>query len=229
MYSVYAHINKINGKIYIGQTSVEPTDRWKNGNAYKNSRYFWNAIQKYGWDNFEHTVLFNDLTQEEADYFEELLIKKFNTTERDKGYNLKLGGVHAKYSDESKRLISEHHADVNGKNNPFYGKHHNEKTKQILREKSTGRNKGEKSTRFGKHHTEEALAKMRGDRESVKGSKNPRARKINQYDLGGHFIRSYWGCKEATELFGYDNSSIGKCCKGEQETSYGYIWRYADE
>lgn len=229
MYTIYAHVNKINGKIYIGQTSVAPTDRWKNGNAYKKSRYFWNAIQKYGWDNFRHEILLEGLTKKEADYYEDYFINKLDTTNRNKGYNLKTGGTHAKYSEESKRLISEHHADVNGENNPFYGKHHSEKTKQILREKNIGKNKGEKSPRFGKQHTEEALEKMRGERESVKGAKNPRARKINQYDLDGNFIRSYWGCKEATELFGFDNSSIGKCCKGEQKTSYGYIWRYANE
>ena len=59
MYTVYQHKNKINGKIYIGITSKDPEKRWgHNGYNYKSSSYFYSAIQKYGWDNFEHNILF---------------------------------------------------------------------------------------------------------------------------------------------------------------------------
>ena len=225
MYTIYTHINKQNGKMYIGQTSVTPEQRWKNGNAYKNSRYFWNAIQKYGWDNFEHIILYSDLTSEEADYIEELLIRKYQTTDRNKGYNIRYGGNNSKYSEESKQLISLHHADFTGKNNPFYGKHHSEELKNYLRKKFKGR----KSPCIGMVMSEESKQKMRENHYDCSKEKNPRARKINQYDLKGSFIRSYWGCMEVKELYGFDNSGIAKCCKGEVKTSYGYIWRYADE
>lgn len=67
MYTVYQHKNKINGKIYIGITMQKPEVRWgKNGNNYKSSPHFYSAIQKYGWDNFEHNILFTGLTKEEA-------------------------------------------------------------------------------------------------------------------------------------------------------------------
>jgi len=51
-YTIYIHKNKINGKVYIGQTGQDPKKRWDNGNGYKTCSRFWNAIQKYGWDNF---------------------------------------------------------------------------------------------------------------------------------------------------------------------------------
>ena len=58
VFSVYMHTNTINGKKYVGITSKEPTRRWKgNGSGYRNNEHFWNAIQKYGWDNFEHDVI----------------------------------------------------------------------------------------------------------------------------------------------------------------------------
>ena len=67
MYIVYQHKNKINNKVYIGITSRTPQERWGNqGCNYKSSPYFYNSIQKYGWDNFEHNILYTDLTKEEA-------------------------------------------------------------------------------------------------------------------------------------------------------------------
>ena len=34
-YIIYKHINKINGKIYIGQTCQKPEYRWNHGKGYK--------------------------------------------------------------------------------------------------------------------------------------------------------------------------------------------------
>lgn len=57
-WTVYIHINKSNQKKYVGITSRKPTVRWKrNGEGYKSSPYFYNAIKKHGWDNFEHNIL----------------------------------------------------------------------------------------------------------------------------------------------------------------------------
>ena len=77
-YCVYIHTNKINNKKYVGQTihGDNPNLRWKNGGGYRNQLYFYQAIQKYGWDNFEHEVVASNLTKEESDNFEKLLIKK---------------------------------------------------------------------------------------------------------------------------------------------------------
>lgn len=44
-YKIYAHINKTNGKIYIGQTCRENVNqRWRNGNGYVNNVSFYRAI-----------------------------------------------------------------------------------------------------------------------------------------------------------------------------------------
>lgn len=108
-YCVYIHTNKINGKKYIGQTinGEAPNKRWLNGKGYINCTYFYKAIQKYGWDNFEHEVIASNLTQEEANHFEELLIEKFETINPDKGYNLKSGGENNKLSEATKRKIGD--------------------------------------------------------------------------------------------------------------------------
>lgn len=55
-FTIYKHICP-NGKVYIGQTSLNPESRWQKGRHYKGSPYFYNAILKYGWDNIEHIIL----------------------------------------------------------------------------------------------------------------------------------------------------------------------------
>ena len=100
--SVYVHINKINGKIYVGRTKRNPTDRYGvNGSFYlrqdKNSgRYlqplFANAINKYGWDNFEHEIVASNLTELESQNFERLLIRMLHSNQKEFGYNMTEGG-----------------------------------------------------------------------------------------------------------------------------------------
>jgi len=104
-YKVYAHINKVNGKIYIGLTKQKPETRWKNGNGYKTHVYFYNAIKKHGWDNFEHEIIASGLTKEEAGNFEKLLIKKLDITNDEKGYNLDKGGTYGLHSEVSKEKM----------------------------------------------------------------------------------------------------------------------------
>jgi predicted GIY-YIG superfamily endonuclease len=47
-YTIYMHKNKINGKIYIGQTRTSVNDRWQDGKGYKGCTLFDRAINKYG-------------------------------------------------------------------------------------------------------------------------------------------------------------------------------------
>ena len=82
MYIVYKRTNNINGKMYIGQTEQTLEGRWANGKGYRGSVKFYAAIQKYGAENFSHEILKENLTQEEADYWEEYYIKKFDTIKK---------------------------------------------------------------------------------------------------------------------------------------------------
>lgn len=107
-YIVYKHTSP-NGKIYIGQTGQKnPKRRWQNGDGYKPNSHFYNAIKKYGWDNFEHVIVAEDLTKAEADYIEKFLIDYYETTDRTKGYNNTSGGDGGfEMTDEAKQKMSD--------------------------------------------------------------------------------------------------------------------------
>ena len=101
-FKVYIHRNLINNKVYIGQTCNSLKQRsGKNGINYKRNSHFWNDIEKYGWDNFEHKVVYDDLSSEDANRIESELIKLYNSNDYEFGYNNNSGGGN-KYADESR-------------------------------------------------------------------------------------------------------------------------------
>jgi len=90
-YSVYQHKSP-SGKLYFGITSRSPKQRWNNGNGYRENSYFWSAIKKYGWGNFEHIILASDLSEQEACDMEVKLIAEYKSNNPLYGYNLSRGG-----------------------------------------------------------------------------------------------------------------------------------------
>lgn len=106
--TIYILRNKVNDKIYIGQTWNVMEDRMgKDGGKYSNSAYLYNAIQKHGVENFYYEMLAECTTQEEADKLESEYIIKYNSKNGEIGYNLKDGGRGGKHSEETKAKISK--------------------------------------------------------------------------------------------------------------------------
>ena len=152
-YCVYVHTNKTNGKKYFGITCQKPEERWRRGNGYKNSEAFYPAIQKYGWDGFDHDIVASGLTKSEAEKLEIKLICEHQTQNKEHGYNIKEGGNAPQQTEEIKKKISETHM---GPLNPMYGKHHTEQEKKNLSEKMSG----EKNPRYGKKLSEETRKRI---------------------------------------------------------------------
>lgn len=106
-YVVYKHTSP-NGKCYIGITRQKPETRWrKDGSGYIGNTYIYNAIKKYGFENFQHEILYTGLTKEEAEQKEIELIAYYKSDNRDFGYNIEHGGNSVgKLSEETKRKIA---------------------------------------------------------------------------------------------------------------------------
>lgn len=94
-YVVYMHINRANGKRYVGISS-NPLARWANGRGYYKNKHFADAIEKYGWNNFDHLILYAELSKEDACEIEQHLIKKYKTQDKRFGYNITSGGAEKK-------------------------------------------------------------------------------------------------------------------------------------
>ena len=108
-YCVYKHTCQENGKVYIGCTSQKPTTRWgRRGQNYHHNTYFSHDIEKFGWDNFKHEVLYTGLTHEEAKQKEIQLIAFFQSNDRQFGYNKSSGGAPGngvRFTDERKAKV----------------------------------------------------------------------------------------------------------------------------
>lgn len=105
-YCVYLHQNKINGKCYVGITKQEPNRRWRKGKGYKKQVVFNNALQKYGWDGFEHLILESSLNKDEACNKEKFYIIQYNSLVPN-GYNSNDGGECPVFTEEYKLRISK--------------------------------------------------------------------------------------------------------------------------
>ena len=96
---IYKITNKINGKVYIGQ-SKNITTKWEAHKTYARGSlkksFITNAMRKYGVENFVKEVL-EKCRIEDLDEREKYWIKYYDSTNREKGYNQSEGGAHVTF------------------------------------------------------------------------------------------------------------------------------------
>ena len=153
---VYKLTNKVNGKIYIGKTN-NLKRRWiehlSESKRERKNQSLYNAINKYGFDNFSISVLGEYLTESEAFDAEVLFIKELKSTERGVGYNCTLGGDGVRgVTDECRRKISAQASLRLGPKNSFFGHSHTEATKAKL-SKARSLYVGERHPMWGRHQS----------------------------------------------------------------------------
>ena len=163
-YTIYKATCKTNNKVYIGFTS-----RWPqriNGHNYdrrysKTNKAFYNAIKKYGWDNFEWEAIYQSqdyghtLTEMEPYFINEYRSwVGFNDCN---GYNTTRGGEGATGYKRTPELIESHRAKLKGV--PKTPEH-------IANMKKTRAEKIKENPNYckwnlGKKHSPESIEKMR--------------------------------------------------------------------
>lgn len=106
---IYKITNLKNNKAYIGQ-STDIKSRWNNhkielrNNTHRNS-HLQNSFNKYGEDAFEFRILERTF-EENLDNAEEYWINYFDSTDPEKGYNLKYGGNYSRQREDVQEYIN---------------------------------------------------------------------------------------------------------------------------
>lgn len=226
---IYKIENKINKKIYIGQTIKTFNERYSfsgvgvervfgylsfremvenkyNKKLYRNNHLL-KALLKYGIENFTLEIIDVAETKEELNEKEIKWIKFYNSKE--KGYNKNFGG---------------------NKNN---GWKPNEETRKLWSDLRKGVHSKEKNPNYNKKHSDEIKIKMSQNRKGkLKGKENPKAKAIINLDTFEIFETITMACIK----YGFNSSTISNVLTrreignhGIRKTAGGFRWMYLEE
>lgn len=221
---VYKHTTPSN-KVYIGITSQSCQKRWIHGDGYTGNTYFYRAIQHYGWENIKHEILFEHLSEKEAKNIEMRLIKEYNSTSNQYGYNKTEGGdCRASLSEHGRYLVS-----IKNK-----GKIRTPEQREHYREAALKRPK--RLTLSDEH--------KRSISKSLLGNQRAKGVKTNQkpiIQLTKDYIPiCFYECaKEVGYVFHCGSSGINSACRGNRQTNIhqtkykgiykGFRWMYIED
>lgn len=217
---IYKWTNKVNGKVYIGQTK-DLSHRKSVFQCFSIKRYSGDLInrarQKYNNISYWNYEVLEYCCPEDLDKKEIYYIDLYDSTNLDNGYNLCGGGfgkgkITYHLTEDHKKKIGD--AQRGEKNHRFGVPITDEE-----REERRNRMLGEKNPMYNKTHTDE-VKQLLCELKSIP---------IVQLDMDNNFIREWISAKEAGNELGYDNSNITKCCKGKKNYYKGYKWSYSRE
>jgi len=211
---VYKVENIHNGWVYIGSTTSTMEER-KRDHVQKadngTGHYFHQEIATFGpeafnWEQIDTAETANELAAKEKDY-----ILEYNSKEE--GYNQDSGGGF-------KKIVYQY--DMEG----------------ILQNTFESLSEAAKIVDVNKRSISAACL---GKIINCKGFywcydlvdvylpvADNRRKKVLQLDLDGNILNTYLSVAEASRQTGISKSPIAKTCRGEQEQTGGYFWKYSD-
>jgi group I intron endonuclease len=246
-------------KEYIGQTAHEDFQLRLNGHMsdVKNGRkrHMYNAIRKYGWDQFTIEILHSFSREGEwQERLDELEIQEIaqRGTLAPGGYNNETGGNKNKVlHEDTKELMSSVRS---GEQHAMFGKHHQDEAKDLIRD--ANRKEVQQWSRDGSEFIrtfrsiEEATRETgadgshickvsKGERktaggfhwkfvqeEDVQTNEHLKFTKIQQWSFDlTTLIAEYDTIREASEASKADVRGISRCCKGNGRSAGGFKWK----
>lgn len=170
--------------------------------------YFYNAVNKYGFDKFKWEVIDDTATSfEELETLEKHYIKLYGSFDnKDKGYNTQSGGnsLYEVTTEERENRSSR----VKGSKNPMYGK--------------PGTWTGKKFSKEHKANLSKSLSKV--DRSYLNGGSNPSARKIVNLTTGEVFNT----LTEAANKYSINRDTITAALRKEEKICCNCYWDYLE-
>ncbi len=163
--TIYKISHCFNDKVYIGQTRESNLlSYFNNSHVHGRNRIkLYNAIKKYGRDNFKIEPICSCLTQEAADEMEIFFIKEYNSIKN--GYNIRSGGNGGgKLSPESIKKISKNRKGIPPWNK---GIPMSDVTKVRLSNSLKGRKTWSKGNKFSKEYRKKLSDAQKGNRNKL--------------------------------------------------------------
>lgn len=198
---IYKITNKINDKVYIGQTVLGFKKRYKGGQWHKftHNQHLKNSAHKYGVDNFEVTEILDvAFSKIELDLKENVYIKTYNSMCGKFGYNKTDGGSSGIPNEEVREKLS---IASKGERNAMYGKNPlsymsedaYKKLMEVKRNNVLGEKNpmygayGEKNPFYGRHHSEETKKILSKKAKERLAKHNPlKGRKFSEFEYGNN-------------------------------------------
>lgn len=219
---VYKITNIINNKVYIGITTQGILIRWYKhiSDSKKGSSYaIHNALRFHGKENFQIETI------EVVDSIEDLKLREiywinyYDSYNRNKGYNLTLGGdgtFGKSQSEETKCKIR----------NKAFGRKHKKTTKEkmSISQKQINRD----YSKIGKIGNNKRWSiKENHYNSSINNHNN---RKVFKYSFDMILLKEYISLSEAERDLNIPNAhtNISRCAAGKVASAYGFIWKYCD-
>lgn len=226
-YSVYKHTTP-SGKVYIGITCRNPKTRWGYGSGYR-TQVFNRAIEKYGWKNIKHEIVFSGLTEEEASAKERELIAEYDSCNPEHGYNKNYGGTFGnkvteegllKIAKTKEKAVVQYTTDGRIINRFRSAKEAAEKTgtsRQHISEVCKGHKQLKTTNGYVWRYEGDPFTPI------VREHWGKPWRKVAQYSKDGKYIKTYESIGEARRETGARH--IRRVLNGENETSGGFVWK----
>lgn len=237
---IYSITNKINGKIYIGQ-SIDISHRWTVHKSHFNKGthhnvYFQRAWDKYGQDNFEFNIVEKCISSE-LNSKEIYWIEKHNSNNNNLGYNLTFGGdANTELTDDLREIYRQCQEAIPIIQLNFDG--------EVIEIWKHGCREASKKLTYSQSNIWKSCNKVQP---SYKGfiwlylseyesmgvdtywhEKNSRFKRIVQLDVDTFEIVKIWNRLKDINTYHseMDTSCITKVCKNKIASSYGYRWMY---
>ena len=209
------------GKKYIGKTKTDlKTRAKKNFVGYKGCVAFYNAIQKYGWENFEVEILeecpIEVLLEAETQY-----ILDMDTTNPDKGYN-----IVTDYYEFLATLKKIPVYSYDGETGIFIEKF--DSISDAERAMGVYRGSIRRIINSPTHHVRNRLWKTEFFQSVpiVKNNVQATSKKVYQYDpKTGDFLKEFSSIREAARQTGYDRNTIMLQVAEREKRHSKYLFR----
>jgi len=237
---IYIITNKINNKKYIGQTTRSLNKRiYEYKAAYKYNKFYnqhlLSAFNKYGWNNFEFSIIDTAQSIEELNTKEIKYINKYQSNNKEFGYNLENGGRNAIPDIETLNKMSKSHLEIKQTDNWInkriakagtveakkYGKPKTEEEKLKLSKSSPkywlGKNRDE--------ITKQKISETKKNTGLSDKQKEVICKKVYKINTISNISQTFSSTKEASIGEGVNQSTISRWCS-KSKIIDGFLWKY---